>query len=104
MICLVEQTDETDECNEEDQLRRLENIYDVTPPPSRRRKKVDLPICLDTPSKSSKRVKEIPLGMVYYFILLCMKKDVYIFVFCIRSAWTTTTIQSAIKHSILPRS
>ena len=71
MICLV---DETDECNEEDQLRRLENIYDVTSPPSRRRKKVDLPICLDTPSKSSKRVKEIPLGMVYYFILLCMKK------------------------------
>ncbi|CAG8661204.1 5965_t:CDS:2, partial [Funneliformis mosseae] len=64
MICLIE----TDESNEEDQLRRLQDIYDVTPLPSRKRKRVDLPTSLDTPkskssklSKSSGRVKEISL-------------------------------------------
>ena len=61
MICLVEQTDETDVSDEEEQLRRLENIYDVTP------QRRDLPTCLDTSSKSklSRRVKEIPIGMEY---------------------------------------
>jgi hypothetical protein len=39
---------------------------------------VDLPICLDTPSKLSKKVKKILLGIVYYFVLLYMKKDIFI--------------------------
>ncbi|CAG8618387.1 1540_t:CDS:10, partial [Acaulospora morrowiae] len=58
MISLIEKTDETDESSEEDQLRRLQDIYDITPLPSRKRKKVDLPTCLDTPSKLSKRAKK----------------------------------------------
>ncbi|CAG8719013.1 17313_t:CDS:2 [Funneliformis caledonium] len=56
MISLIEQTNETDE----DQLQRLQDVYDITPLSPRKRKKVDLPTCLDTPTKPSKRVKEIP--------------------------------------------
>lgn len=61
MISLIEQTNETvDEETDEDQLRRLQDVCDITPLSPRKRKKVDLPTCLDTPSKPSKRVKEIP--------------------------------------------
>ncbi|CAG8736377.1 10127_t:CDS:10, partial [Cetraspora pellucida] len=74
MISLIEQTNEIDESSEEDQLRRLQDVYDITPLPSRKRKKIDLPTCLDTPSKSSKKVKEIPLGM-YMFISLYFVLD-----------------------------
>ncbi|CAG8527819.1 14129_t:CDS:2 [Acaulospora morrowiae] len=36
MISLIEQTNETDESSEEDQLRRLQDVYDITPLPSRK--------------------------------------------------------------------
>ena|SRR5947209_5934151 len=74
MISLIEQTNETDE----NQLQRLQDVYDITPFSLQKRKKVNLPTCLNTPTKLSKRVKEIPHGMVYYFILLCIKKDMSI--------------------------
>ncbi|CAB4445276.1 unnamed protein product [Rhizophagus irregularis] len=60
MICLVGQPDESDE---ESQLQHLQDIYDVTPQPSQKRR-VNLPTCLNTPSKSSKRVKTIPLDLL----------------------------------------
>ncbi|CAB4384223.1 unnamed protein product [Rhizophagus irregularis] len=60
MICLVGQPDESDE---ESQLQHLQDIYDVTPQPSQKRR-VNLPTCLNTPSKSSKRVKPIPLDLL----------------------------------------
>ncbi|CAG8541502.1 8302_t:CDS:2 [Ambispora gerdemannii] len=55
-IRLIEQTDDSDE---EDQLRRLQDACDMTPPPSRKRQRAYLPTCLDTSSKPSKRIKEI---------------------------------------------
>ncbi|CAI2182259.1 4637_t:CDS:10, partial [Funneliformis geosporum] len=49
MICLVGQPDESDE---ESQLQHLQDIYDVSPQPSQKRR-VNLPTCLNTPSKDN---------------------------------------------------
>jgi hypothetical protein len=71
MICLVGQPDESDE---ESQLQHLQDIYDVTPQPSQKRR-VNLPTCHQSHQRESKRFRLVLSIIILYIIPLHIKRD-----------------------------